>query len=490
MSSEGSKTWHRLLQRTKPALDFAQRVVDNAHKLGTLCKGQLRPKLLERLGALREAICDVERRLETLSESAKAAEDAAKRVRTECISNDAQTDAYERLRARLDVLGDTKAEPWLCCVVPGAGVDERDEGLQDETDGEMKWSLRDFVDIEEIEKLKSFAETKKEERRKNLENAERAARTRIDIKNSVAKERIQPFLKILLTLAEGAETMNGNEISEGQCFDVWEARANSLIEEQSILIKRLSGGSLGLAELYDHLLHSDGDVDTAVRQLGEMTGKIHTFVDEDGAVTTEDEAFSIDDLVEVVSACDSKFKDGLKRVAASVESMKQLSNKFSEAEKAFKTDVEAYIAQLETEANTELVGGDKLQEECMALTEKVNAANDQFTKLDEFYVKFINAKGEVKGEIRRRWNALAEIENMAQEQQARINKLVEQENAARKSFDEEFGIYLPEGFCPALSVGAEPTNFQYIITNAEDAQNLLASVKRMTPQNQDEEIAS
>lgn len=178
------------------------------------------------------------------------------------------------------------------------------------------------------------------------------------------------------------------------------------------------------------------------------------------------------DMLKYVRDCEAHMKRGLKRMALSVDRVKSITTALTSARKQYPDKAHSLVEQaLKAAKEIESQAGD-LRTICMDAQREVDVASAEFLKLDSFYHNFQEAQSQAEKELRRRWESLAKVEELAREHQAKLNELLEAELAARARFDEKYGVYLPDGFCSALKPKAEPTSFQYVIVNADDAHNL------------------
>ncbi|GBG27081.1 Palmitoyltransferase [Hondaea fermentalgiana] len=496
-----------LLRATKAAYDFSVKVVNNAHAL----LEHSRSTRVRVQGGIEEIRTGAQRDIAALETLESCKGDALSRAKAAEAKVNDRDEAFSSLRITLDALGSTALPPWL----PNAGGGMHTESGQG--------SLLDFVDVREIETLRKSAQDLAADALQQVEEVRVAAealserkRVALEVDMLRAVQRIEDTTPASSTLGEAATIFD--------VLEEWMRKVSAEVDEQGAIVKVLSRGSFGLAGLYDHLLDAselgppDAQLVRPVRDFlahdfaamdknnnnknnndittpgGGTMAQSHTQTSSQpdaaasaGPVEEHDDlreqqqqqqqqqqqdSESHVDLRQSIARCEAHMKRGLKRMAASVDRVKTVSQVLTQARKRYPVEAHAAVEAAVQVGHEVAARAEGLLQICQDAQREVDLASQEFVKLDEFYHHFQNAQAEAETELRRRWESLAKAEELAREHQAKMLELVDAELAARAKFDETYGVYLPDGYCSALRPKAEPTSFQYVIVNADDAHNL------------------
>mmetsp|Transcript_12212 Transcript_12212/g.22649 ORF Transcript_12212/g.22649 Transcript_12212/m.22649 type:complete len:508 (+) Transcript_12212:63-1586(+) len=468
-------------KEARAAHDFGVKAVNNASSLLEHSQSSL-ATLRNWQSELAESMSSDQQTLETSLESSRAAlSDAISRVeqmsKTRAKKHEEAASGLERT---IEQLGDIAVPAWISTAK----------------------TLKDFVMLEGAQELSSEVETMQRE-------ANRLAESLVHLEKKLASNHhaIETSLRKICPL-EAQQTL-GSEIPNRDMNDHpafqpmrefindWMHKVKLAIDEQRELVSEGSFGSVALAKLQDQLLR---DSSSSLDHLAKMdfVDQLYQFVNVSAKIEqnqlekqqqqqqkqqqqqnqkqrqlVKPKVLDTGDLelVELIKRAHKGFKVLLKSMVFSVEEVKSLSAGIKKAYDEF-SQVSNMIQDLEREALEAIEQASIAQTLSQELGSSIDDIIAETSKLEGIYVNYMSAQESIAPEVLRRWKALAEIEELARKYQDEINSLVTKEVQAREAFSECHGQYLPESFCPPLAPGAQPTSFQFLIVNGEDAEGL------------------
>eukprot|EP00511_Aplanochytrium_stocchinoi_P001457 CAMPEP_0204838826 /NCGR_PEP_ID=MMETSP1346-20131115/32096_1 /ASSEMBLY_ACC=CAM_ASM_000771 /TAXON_ID=215587 /ORGANISM="Aplanochytrium stocchinoi, Strain GSBS06" /LENGTH=499 /DNA_ID=CAMNT_0051975117 /DNA_START=24 /DNA_END=1523 /DNA_ORIENTATION=+ len=340
-------------------------------------------------------------------------------------------------------------------------------------DADQEKKLLDFVDQEAVNQLKSKADGL-------------LKKWKVLVRKdcvSISEEFSQAILVIYETASCVAPTDAGEEFSQGKdehddlrakhspifssaraSFHEWIRNIDNWLVDQQKMVEKISSLSRQAASCCDRLLaiqNNDGPQSQEPVNIGK---------DELWLLNCGDELHkslkSIASLMQNVNACAKQINNA----------RTFLNNKF----------IPLLLEKKSLFENTKKEAMDKIETSIQKVRTETRDVLEQLEQLCLFYYEFQQAQDSIRPEILRRWNALAEIEELARKQQEKLNSLVKLEIEMRTEYHREKGGFLPAELCSCLSPSLVhfPTSFQYVVSNPEDAQGLHACISRMNETDQ------
>jgi len=413
-------------QNVKSKFDFSVKVVDNALELYRVSKAIDTREAIEKQKVLISQL---------VHDAQKAMLGVAVYLRSisEVVSELDDDERYLKLRETLDRMENTSIEPWMVSR-------EYPQGN----------SLVSFVDEQGISETHQEIETQK----RDIADVATSLQTCIDSFEQRITVCVQARVAVTEVLPDQLQVLDDE------------------LKRQDSFLKTLSNGSFNLAAIYQLILNGPDSLLAENQNLETLQNKLQEFAS-NPLFEQPNQDSCLDQLLDRVEIC---FKIGLKAVFKSYNDLKA------------KLALEKMQTQLQTQVIEPLkILLKEIQESVSPnILSEINSTKleifkyfQEFEKLDQVYKEFLGSQILAKEEVFHRWNFLTRVEELAKKQQEELDKIMEIEKQRRSEFSSNYGMILPQGFCPAITLDTPPTTFHYVLVNPDEAQLLGECVENL-----------